>query len=509
MKYIGLSTSATQSTNLTKMKRKSENKALSYLIRLIIGSLPMFIFIYISNKSIYSKLYDALKWYPQFHQVGQMFFLMNVTVFSLFYIVGFIGTGMYIFSRTEEIELLLTLPIRKRTLTLYNLIVSLSSQLFTLVFFLATVFGYINGWKVESIDFILRTLIQLFFISSISLLFAVLGGGLSSKSFVKKLNVIITLLLVFVYFGFSYFQRIDVSKLGENQNIARWLSFTTSKYNVLTWAYSSNNILLTSSIFISVFATILFWYFADKVIYENTQKSSKRISNKELMAKESFAAKAGVFLWKDIKLLQRNEQFIFLILYPAAFGIFMMFVSNSVISSSMPFLVISVFYCAMESGILTMDEFKYKELLYTLPVKQRTVIVPKLLVPVLLNTLLLVLINIIAFLFHRYNKLALIFLPFSILLFILSALIGAYYSLSKPGKGKNQPFSTSAVFLIEGFTISLAFGVLFPLTYIFSDLRMQIWQIILSWTSLIGTTILSAVLIYVYLRKLRKITNVQ
>ncbi|MGC8956006.1 MAG: hypothetical protein ACP5JS_07980, partial [Fervidobacterium sp.] len=61
----------------------------------------------------------------------------------------------------------------------------------------------------------------------------------------------------------------------------------------------------------------------------------------------------------------------------------------------------------------------------------------------------------------------------------------------------------------EGFTISLAFGVLFPLTYIFSDLRMQIWQIILSWTSLIGTTILSAVLIYVYLRKLRKITNVQ
>ncbi|MGB9614934.1 MAG: hypothetical protein ACPL3B_05500, partial [Fervidobacterium sp.] len=70
-------------------------------------------------------------------------------------------------------------------------------------------------------------------------------------------------------------------------------------------------------------------------------------------------------------------------------------------------------------------------------------------------------------------------------------------------------FSILAVFLIEGFTISLAFGVLFPLTYIFSDLRMQIWQIILSWTSLIGTTILSAVLIYVYLRKLRKITNVQ
>lgn len=502
LKYIGLSVAGTQS------KRKNTGKvnyARRYLVTLLLSSLPMGIFIYYSNYEIYRNLYNSLKLFPQAQQVGMIMYLTSITMFSLFYVVGFVGTGMYAFSRSEETELLLTLPISKRILTFYNLIVSLSGQIFTIVFFLGATFGYMVGFRNSSADFILRTFLHLYFLSSISALFAVLGGGISSKNFVKKLNVIITLLLIFVYFGFMYLQDVNVEKFGQNSNIVRWLSFTNSKWNILTWSYSQDKILFGSSIAISLISTILFWYFSANVVYENTQSKFKRIKTEELMKKETYAGKLGAFLWKDLKLLLRNEQFIFLLLYPLSFGIFMMFVSNSSISSSIPFMAIAVFYCAMESGLITMNEFKYKELLLTLPAKRRTVIAPKLIVPVLLNIILFIFINVIAFLFNRFSKVSLYFLPFSVLLFSLSAIIGAYYSITKPGKAKNQPFSILATFIIEGLTIGLAMGLIYPIMILFSGNKTSEGRQILAWIIFISTLTVSFVLAYVYYAKLRKI----
>ncbi|MFN4224514.1 MAG: hypothetical protein ACK4E1_06930, partial [Fervidobacterium nodosum] len=147
-KYIGLSPTTMQTAQQTKRKKAkigNTNYALKYILTMIIGILPMFLFILYSNKSIYSKLYEALKFYPQFKEIGIMFYMMNITMFSIFYIVGFIGTGMYAFSRTDELELLLTMPIKRRILTIYNLIISLSSQLFTIAFFLGATFGFMLG----------------------------------------------------------------------------------------------------------------------------------------------------------------------------------------------------------------------------------------------------------------------------------------------------------------------------------------------------------------------------
>ncbi|ABS60119.1 hypothetical protein [Fervidobacterium nodosum] len=506
-KYIGLSPTTMQTTRQIKRKKAkigNTNYALRYISTMIIGILPMFLFILYSNKSIYSKLYEALKFYPQFEEIGIMFYMMNITMFSIFYIVGFIGTGMYAFSRTDELELLLTMPIKRRILTIYNLIISLSSQLFTIAFFLGATFGFMLGWKNVSYTFLLKTLLQLCFITSISALFSILSGGINSKSIVRKINVIIVLLLVFIYFGFSYLQDIDVTKLAENENIIRWFAFTTSKYNVLTWAYSSDKLLISIIIAISIVASILFWYLADKVIYEEIRTKTKKKDEVKLSNNSSYASKFGPFFWKDLKALQRNEQFIFLIFYPVAFGLFMMFVSNSVISSSVPFLAIAVLYCAMESGLLTMDEFKYSEIVKILPSKKSSIIIPKLVIPVSMNFLLLILINLVALLTNRYSKEAFIFLPLALLLFLLSALIGAYYSITKPGRRKNQPFTTVTTFIIEGITLGLAFGMLFPIGYLSAGPKSKGWTIILSWTSLIVSIVLSIILAIVYYKKLKK-----
>lgn len=503
MKYIGLSISG------VPHKRKSVKKinyAQRYLVSLLLGSLPIGVFIYISNYELYSKLYNQLKIFPQVQQVGTMMYLMSVTMFSLFYIVGFVGTGMYAFSKSEEMEFLLTLPINRRVLTIYNLIVSLSSQLVTVVFLLGATLGYMSGFKNYSVDFILRTILHFYFLTSMAALFSVLGGGVSSKSFVRKLNVIITLFLIFIYLGFMYLQDIDVEKLGKNANIARWLSFTASKWNVITWSYSENKILLSMSIVISLVSTLLFWFYSEKVVYESDRiKLKNNLKAKDYVKKGNYASRIGAILWKDLKLLLRNEQVIFLILYPLAFGIFMILISGYSISSTMPFIAIAVFYCAMESGLITMNEFKYKELLMTLPTKRRTIIMPKLIVPVLLNMLLFFLINVFALIFGRFNKTTLYFIPISTLLFALSALIGSYYSITKPGKAKNQPFSMSATFMIEGITIGLAFGMIYPTSILFSKNVVRGLRIYVSWIVFISSLLLSFVLLYVYYRKLRKI----
>jgi len=512
LKYLGFSIfqetgQAAQASNSRRFGRRdgkrrgTKNRAMQYITILLLSSLPMAIFVFVSNYKVYSTL-------TRFPQVAGVFFNTTISMFSLFYIVGFIGTGMYSFSRTDEIELLLTLPIKTSTLTIYSLLLSLSSQLFTLSFFIGSALGYMFGVHEPALIFILRTLLQLYFITALSALFSVLGGGMSSKSLVRKLNVFMTLALVFVYFGFTYVEGINVEELGENANIVRWLSFTNSKYNILSWAYSDSNILVALTVVLSISITVLFWYMSNKVAFENVQRKYKK-QNSEVMKKQSYASLFGGFVWKDLKLLVRNEQFIFLLLYPFVFGIFMMFVSASSISSIMPFVVIAVFYCAMEAGMLTSSEMQSKELLFTLPVKRSAMILPKITIPVLINIALFLLIDVIALLFNKFDKVALIFIPISILLFALSAFIGAYYSITKPGKAKRQPFSNTATFIIEGITIGLAFAILFPITMLFETPNLKNWQEITCWLVMVGSIIASILLSYFYYRKLKKVIEVE
>lgn len=502
-------------------EQKKPNYSSKYIFTLLLGSFPIGLLFYISNFRIYRSLYDSLKFFPQYSQIGNLFYLTNITIFSLFYIVGFVGTGMYAFSMNEETEFLLTLPISKRTLTIYNLILSLSNQLFTLIFLLAAVFGYMFGFKVFSVSFLLRTFVHIYFLTSLSSLVAVLFGGLSSKKSIRVLNIFILLFIIFIYFGLSYLQDIDFSQIAQTkdlENAIRWMTFSTSKMNILVWSYSENNLYLATSIIISIFTSVLFWYYSGKTIFENNHSrkisrsvskemsrlSSKRISNKQWKTR-AFHTQIRTFLSKDLKLLLRNDQFIFLVLYPFLFGLFMMFISNKVLSAIMPFIAIAVFYSAVESGIITMTEFKYKDILETLPVYSKNIILPKLLIPVTLNSSLLFLIILISVFFKHFESVTLVYFPLSLLLFYLSSVLGAFYSITKPGKKVNQPFDIQSTFIVEGLTIGLTLGMFIPLSILFSKtpLNQKVWSAYVLWLILIACIIITFILISVYYKKLK------
>ncbi|WP_448376969.1 hypothetical protein [Fervidobacterium sp.] len=508
LKYIGLSLFSTYSQDTSKSKKTKVKKgdkvpartnyALKYILVALLGVLPIAIFMFVTNYTVYKEL----SVYPD---VAKAFYAMSITIFSLFYIVGFAGTGMHAFSRSEEMEFLLTMPIKRNILSIYNLIVTLASQLFTVGFFIAVALAYMIALKLNIIYFLLQTILQLIYITTISSLIAVVGGGISSKRFVRMLNTIIMLLLIFIYLFFAYAQEIDVKQFGQNASVIKLISLANSKYNPLMWAYSNEISFILLTLITSIATGYLFWYFSGQVIYENTQTKSKKVTAESAFKKDSFAARIGGFIWKDAKLLTRSEQFLFLILYPAIFSLFMLFTGGSSMNASIPFLAIATLYCAMESGLLTRNDFEYKEILKTLPVTARTIITPKLAIPIAINEIMLISVLIISYTLGRFDKIGLLLIPVSMALFALSALIGAYYSIIEPGKAKNSPFSTKATFIIEGITLGIAFGLLIPINLLMSKAKLFGWKFFITFGALIASILTLIILTIIYYKKLRRV----
>lgn len=499
-KYLGLSLNP-QNTVKTKRKRitssKEPNYALRYILLMFSSILPMAVFLTISNYNIYKLLAN----YPD---VAESFFIASMSIFSLFYVVGFVGTGMHAFSRSDEMELLLTMPIRRSVLAVYNLVVTLANQLFTLGFFVSTVLGFLLVVRTNIVGFILRTLLHIAFLTSLSALLSVLSGGISSKRFVRMLNAVIVLLLVVVYLFFVYIQDVNVELLGQNARFVKFVAFTTSKYNPFNWSYSDDLLFLISVIILTGAFLYSFWYFAGRVVYENTQtKKGNKKSKEVVVSQKTYASKFGGFLWKDLKLLSRSEQFVFLIFYPAIFSLFMLFVGGSSMNAAIPFLAIASLYCAIEAGLLTKNDFEYREILRTFPVTIRTIITPKLAIPIILNEGLLIIVVFISYVFGKFEKNSLFLFPLSLAIFALSALIGSYYSIVDPGKTKNNPFSLKATFLIEGIVLGLSFGLLLTLTIILARPNLTTWKFYAIWLTFIGSIIALIILTTNYYRKLK------
>lgn len=512
LKYVGLYPSYQIKISQKHATRKS--RALTQVFVTLVGVLPAGIFVYLTNY----KLFSSFRNLPQnlAQQVGAMFLNFSLTIFSIFYVVGFVGNAMYSLARNDETEYLLTLPIRRQSLVLYNILVSSNSQFYTVAFLLGAVLGYASGLELNLLSNILRVFLHVYFLTSISLLLALAFGGLASRDFVRKLNVLLTLGLIFVYFGFSYIYDAKLPRLQFDDKIterfARWFLFVNSDYNLFSWTFSSKGVFFLASLLISAVASTIFIALAPKLAFEPTLRKVGNQSSKKTarLFENWWRMRNGLFaiFWKDWKLLRRNEQFLFLILYPLGLGIFMILVSaGSARYLSLPFIGVSVFYCAIEAGILLSKEMLQREFSLTLPVKAFGLFFSKLLIPTSLNVALFALIALISFLIGRFDKFILLLFPIHVLLLILSSLVGAYFSLKRPGKSKNQAFDVVAVFVIQGITFGLAFSILMPTSALIygknlSQMEVLTHKIILS----LGITCALFLLVF-FARKLIKMVR--
>ncbi|ONN27099.1 hypothetical protein XJ44_04720 [Thermosipho affectus] len=473
-------------------KKKSSVKGnfLRQLLAYMMGAIPLGVMVFFFSKKIFVELYKVDQ------MAAKYMFLMWNSILSLFFVVGFIGLAMYSLSRNDEMELLLTMPISRTVLTAFQIFSATLSQLYTLSFFVFVSLSYIISVKQNILLGILQIILHIFFLIVFSSVVAVLIGGKTSKSFTRRFYMIVLLLSMFFYFFVIAMMDVDVSKL---QNMAKLFIFSSKEYNFLAWSFISEKTFFYSLVS-TVLLTFSFVGISRKVGFEPVQSKRKRgykISSAGSPIKAVFK--------KDMKAALRYEQFLYFILYPLGFGIFMMFINRSDFLHSIFYTIpIFTFYIALETGILTFSEVSKIEVSSMYPIRFSTLMMPKIVLPLGLNFLILLLVFFISLFFAPFSVFIFLILIFSLILFFMSGVLGAYYAIKSPNvksNNMNRIFTVSATFIIETITMGLAFGIIMPYFVIIRSENAPWWLYLIFISSIVFSVLLS----FVYIKRLKKL----
>lgn len=475
--------------NTSKSKKSSVSKNFSkQLLGYAIGSIPLGIFVFVFSKQIFEKLYMVDP------AASRLMFLFWVSILSLFFIVGFIGLAMYSLSRNDELEILLTMPISRTTLTVFQIFTATISQIYVLVFFVFVTLAYLIAAKGNILIGIVQLIVHLAFLLLLSSTIAILIGGKTSKSFTRRFYMIIVLLSIFFYFFIIALVDVDVAEL---QNLVKMFLFSTKEYNILAWSFISTRTLIFS-IISAVILFMLFRMISSKIGFEPIQRNSK----KRYDIKGSGSV-LNAIIKKDLKATIRYEQFLYFVLYPIGFGIFMMFLNKDILSPLMFTIPIFTFYIALETGILMISEISKIEYVSVFPVKFSTLVFSKIAIPVLINIILLLIIFIVSSIFYSLNLLVLLGLLFALLLFTMSSILGAYFAISSSNLkivNMNRIFSISQTLILEAVTMGLAFGSIIPLGILIQQQSLKWWGWLIMISSL-ATIVLISILFFGKLKK--------
>lgn len=486
--------SVTSSQRLSS-KKKKYNSFKNQLILSLLGSLPLGIVIFFFTKDLFTKLYAADP------QISKLMFLFWMTILSLFFIVGYIGMAMYSLSRNEEIEFLLTLPIKRRTLTIYQIFVSTISQLFVLSFYFFIYLSYMIVTK-ENIFFgIIKLIVHFLFLISFSSVISVLLGGKTSKGVVRKINVLISLFAIFFYFVIISFQNVNMEQV---QSLIKFFDFTTKPYNILALSFISDK-LFVFALILSVLFSLIFSFLADKLAFEPIQRKT----SKNYKIKGNGSLIKAIFR-KDLKATLRYEQFLYFVLYPVGFGIFLSFINKDYFLTIITVIPITTFYVALETAILTNAEVSNLQTILTFPVKLTTLLIPKIIIPTSINLFIVLGVFVFSAFKSNLSYLSYLIIPITFLMFSMSSIIGMYFVTKNPQKSENMSklFGIAQTFIIEGITISLSFGSMLPISFLInpqSSIKIKVISILVMLAS-ITVSLLISILTFKKLRKILELS---
>ncbi|MCD6545123.1 MAG: hypothetical protein J7K69_00515, partial [Thermotogae bacterium] len=306
------------------------------------------------------------------------------TLLSMFFIVGFIGLSINSFTLNEEIEFLLNLPIRRTVLLFYQIFVSTLTQFFALFLYIGI---YASYTMVSNNSFLVlfKGIIQLIFMISLASILTILIGKRIKKATVRKIVMVINIVtpfLIFVLIGSN--ESITKNAMGES-GILRYIAFSFSDYNFLTWAIK-DGIFPIISLVISIIFVVSFVFLSKDVEFSQSESKSGKTKDFKLMG--SGVPIKAIYI-KDIKTALRIDQFIFFIIYPVAFGIFMAVMNNDIFTAIFASMPVIIIYVAIESAILTAKEYLYIETVKTYPISLGKILMPKIIIPTTLNTIIL------------------------------------------------------------------------------------------------------------------------
>lgn len=393
------------------------------------------------------------------------------TVVGILFLGAFVPSFVTSFLRNEEVLMLLTLPIKKSAIVLYQMVLTLMMQSITVVMYFFTVPTYAVTTEKNFLLSIISALLAILLVVCISLVLSIFLGRWMNRSLARRISMIVYIIVIVLFLAASQLlprYAFEGVNLGSIEKLTKVVSLFMGAWNVFSWPVmilQGEYLYLVLLVIVSALLWIVSMKLANNLdLGTFSEKSRTREAQK---IKKNLFLKG--FYMKDTRILLRVEQAVFMFIYPIAFAFILGFSTKSFIMPVFLCLLISTFYVSILSAALLKQEFLTWPVPLNFPVTRLQLLLPKIIVPTALFScafLVIVLVFKIAF-----NLPFMIFwmVPVAFALYSAAAMLGLKVMIKERNRGglsnPSKVMSTANIFAIEGIVLALAFASILPLQY--------------------------------------------
>ena len=430
------------------LKNSTSQRKRKFSVLYLIGMSAFFLF-------FITRMFDDV--YTQLSQIvveginyGDVYINFLLTLIALFFVISFASMMSFQLKRNEEIEFLLTLPIRKTSIVTYQLLTSGISMFFSLIMFLSPVIVYLSRKPLNEI--IIGTvgiIINLVFLILLGAVIAVLFSRTGSQKTARVMLIVVNMGMGAIYIlMFQILPNSLSSPEAFPEALIKANEFFGSIYNLFILGLNGSENVLYLIVLLLLTGIFAYFYYllSDKMTFQQggSTKAKKRKD-------KGLQTKSNMILRKELILYKRHEQLIYYILYPVGFAIFMGIVNGNIFSAIYMVSIMGPLFIAMQTSFSMNLEGTSIETTRMLPISLKKYVQTKLFVPVGLNAILLLITFIVFAIVLDATLWSFVLIPFIILLEILAAVSGVYFILRREPQKLNNPgaFLRSGAFLIQ------------------------------------------------------------
>jgi ABC-2 type transport system permease protein len=374
----------------------------------------------------------------------------NFNFLDFMFSTTFLGLGVFFFLNfspsiivnlfdSDMTKLHLVMPVKKSTIFFATAIDSFVMAALPLGMLIPIIVVYSIILKVNIFFAIMATIGFVLFLVAISLLGGVIMSFFMGKTAAKRFAMLSYFGSVILYVFAANFMSPDRFA---TDDLEAFVIYLTESMNFLlhnfwphTWFIKAMNgdilnllILLGIGIGLIIFIVQV----SNKL---DLIAGSKKVKNKAVKIKQS----KFPIIFKDIKLLVRDAQSIFMLLYPIILPVIFSFTGmNSLTFITIFFVMISSFYSSYLTVLMLVEETKIWPIPKLYPVKINNIVNSKIYIPVSIFFLEYVAIYIVLSIMNRFEIIGLVFMIPMLIILYYSSLIGAGMYLKNPKRDVKQ-----------------------------------------------------------------------
>ena len=437
------------------------------------------------------------------------------TVVGVLFLGAFVPSFVTSFLRNEEVLMLLTLPVKKSAIVLYQMILTLMMQSITVVMYLFTIPTYAVATGKNFLLSIISALLAVLLVLCISLILSIFLGKWMNRSLARRISMIVYIIAIVLFLAASQllpryaFKEVN---LGSIEKLTEVVSLFTGAWNVFSWpvmVLQGEYLYLVLLIMVSALLWVVSMQLANSL---DLGTFSEKVSTTEAQKIRKNLFLKGFYM-KDARILLRIDQAVFMFIYPIAFAFILGFSTKSFLMPVFLCLLISTFYVSILSGTLLKQEFLAWPVPLNFPVTSLQLILPKIIVPTTLFSCAFLAV-LLAFKI-AFNLPFRIFwmIPVAFSLYSAAAMLGLKVMIKERNRvdlsNPSKVMSTANIFAIEGIVLALAFASILPLQYyMFSRESLLNFVKIEALVPIVGigapTAVVIAIIIYL-VRNIKKI----